>query len=190
MPKIKTNRVKYPEGWELIEPTLRELQAKMREAENDTHDGKRKCETLWPIFKIAHQKSRYVFDLYHRRKEISKELFEFCLDQGYADRNLIAKWKKPGYERLCCLRCIQPRDHNFATTCVCRVPKHLREEKVIECVHCGCRGCASGDWYLLLVCLSDDNNLDTMFIPSELYFGKNSNCNICYVELLPTLLNN
>jgi len=31
MPKVKTNRVKYPEGWELIEPTLRELQAKMRE---------------------------------------------------------------------------------------------------------------------------------------------------------------
>ncbi|RXH71100.1 hypothetical protein DVH24_015722 [Malus domestica] len=139
MPKVKTNRVKYPQGWELIEPTLRELQAKMREAENDTHDGKRKCETLWPIFKIAHQKSRYIFDLYHRRKEISKELYDFCLDQGYADRNLIAKWKKPGYERLCCLRCMQPRDHNFATTCVCRVPKHLREEKVIECVHCGCR---------------------------------------------------
>lgn len=94
MPKVKTSRVKYPEGWELIEPTLRELQAKMREAENDPHDGKRKCEALWPIFKIAHQKSRYIFDLYFRRKEISKELFEFCLDQGYADRNLIAKWKK------------------------------------------------------------------------------------------------
>ncbi|CAL5387533.1 unnamed protein product [Camellia sinensis] len=94
MPKVKTNRVKYPEGWELIEPTLRELQGKMREAENDPHDGKRKCETLWPIFKIAHQKSRYIFDLYHRRKEISKELYEFCLDQGYADCNLIAKWKK------------------------------------------------------------------------------------------------
>ncbi|CAN6678178.1 unnamed protein product [Malus baccata var. baccata] len=31
MPKVKTNRVKYPQGWELIEPTLRELQAKMRE---------------------------------------------------------------------------------------------------------------------------------------------------------------
>ncbi|XP_062096995.1 protein BUD31 homolog 2-like [Humulus lupulus] len=77
----------------LIEPTLRELQSKMREAENDPHDGKRKCEALWPIFKIAHQKSRYIFDLYHQRKEISKELFEFCLDQGYADRNIIAKWK-------------------------------------------------------------------------------------------------
>ena len=31
MPKVKTNWVKYPEGWELIEPTLRELQGKMRE---------------------------------------------------------------------------------------------------------------------------------------------------------------
>lgn len=31
MPKIKTSRVKYPEGWELIEPTLRELEQKMRE---------------------------------------------------------------------------------------------------------------------------------------------------------------
>lgn len=28
---MKTSRVKYPEGWELIEPTLRELEAKMRE---------------------------------------------------------------------------------------------------------------------------------------------------------------
>lgn len=134
MPKIKTNRVKYPDGWELIEPTLRELDAKMREgiinkvlfalysdvglsefyhvldewtflyfwlnslinvlAENDSNDGRRKCEALWPIFRISHQKSRYIFDLYHRRKEISKELYEFCLDQGHADRNLIAKWKK------------------------------------------------------------------------------------------------
>uniref|UniRef100_A0A0E0CAJ2 Protein BUD31 homolog n=1 Tax=Oryza meridionalis TaxID=40149 RepID=A0A0E0CAJ2_9ORYZ len=94
MPKIKTSRVKYPGGWELIEPTIRELDAKMREAENDTHDGKRKCEALWPIFRISHQRSRYIYDLYYRRKEISKELYEFCLDQGYADRNLIAKWKK------------------------------------------------------------------------------------------------
>ncbi|KAL6629245.1 hypothetical protein ACP70R_029010 [Stipagrostis hirtigluma subsp. patula] len=94
MPKIKTSRVVYPEGWELIEPTIRELDAKMREAENDPHDGKRKCEALWPIFRISHQRSRYIYDLYYKRKEISKELYEFCLDQGYADRNLIAKWKK------------------------------------------------------------------------------------------------
>ncbi|KAL3597603.1 hypothetical protein D5086_009240 [Populus alba] len=94
MPKVRRSRIKYPEGWELIEPTLRELDGKMREAELDPHDGKRKCEALWPIFKITHQKSRYIYDLYYRRNEISKELYEFCLDQGYGDRNLIAKWKK------------------------------------------------------------------------------------------------
>ncbi|GKE44165.1 protein BUD31 homolog 2, partial [Tanacetum coccineum] len=98
MPKVKTNRVKYLEDWELVEPTLRDLQEKMRKgkvkstfslfdltAENAPHDGKRRCEPLGPIDKIAHQRSRYVFDLYHRRKEISAELFKFCLDQGYAD---------------------------------------------------------------------------------------------------------
>ncbi|XP_059431250.1 protein BUD31 homolog 2-like [Corylus avellana] len=120
MPKVKTNRIKCPDGWELIEPNLCELDAKMREAESVPNDGKRKCEAFWPILKIAHQKSRYIFDLYYKRNELSRALYEFCLEQGYADRNLIAKWKKSGYESLCCLRCIQPRDHNFGTTCVCR----------------------------------------------------------------------
>lgn len=51
------------------------------------------------------------------------ELYEYCIREGYADKNLIAKWKKQGYENLCCLRCIQTRDTNFGTNCICRVPK-------------------------------------------------------------------
>lgn len=66
-------------------------------AENETHEGKRKCEALWPIFKISHQKSRYIYDLFYRRKAISRELFDFCLEQGHADKNLIAKWKKVSF---------------------------------------------------------------------------------------------
>ena len=42
------------------------------------------------------------------------------LQEKIADGNLIAKWKKQGYENLCCLRCIQTRDTNFATNCICR----------------------------------------------------------------------
>ena len=64
-------------------------------------------EALWPIFKIHHQKSRYLYDLYYKRKAISKELYDYCIKEKIADANLIAKWKKDGYERLCCLRCIQ-----------------------------------------------------------------------------------
>lgn len=95
MPKVKRSRKPPPEGWELIEPTLDELEQKMREgkyhciiliisfllfeilAETDPHDGKRKVEALWPIFKIHHQKSRYIYDLFYRRKAISRGEFEF-----------------------------------------------------------------------------------------------------------------
>ncbi len=40
--------------------------------------------------------------------------------------------KKQGYENLCCLRCIQTRDTNFGTNCICRVPKGKLE--VVSCV--------------------------------------------------------
>ncbi len=70
MPKVRRSRKRPPDGWELIEPTLDELDQKMREgapldslyripcydhtpftAEVESHEGKRKVEALWPIFK-------------------------------------------------------------------------------------------------------------------------------------------
>ncbi|XP_065779898.1 protein BUD31 homolog isoform X1 [Muntiacus reevesi] len=96
MPKVKRSRKAPPDGWELIEPTLDELDQKMREAETEPHEGKRKVESLWPIFRIHHQKTRYIFDLFYKRKAISRELYEYCIKEGYADKNLIAKWKKQG----------------------------------------------------------------------------------------------
>ncbi|KAI7955331.1 hypothetical protein MJO28_005731 [Puccinia striiformis f. sp. tritici] len=38
-------------------------------------------------------------------------------------------------------------DMNYAgSVCICRVPKaNLKPGTVVECVHCSCRGCASGD---------------------------------------------
>ncbi|KFD57749.1 hypothetical protein M514_01419 [Trichuris suis] len=132
-----------PEGWDLIEASLEEFEQKMREAESEPHEGKRRVEALWPIFRIHHQRSRYIYELFYKRKAISKELYQFCLDNKLADAALIAKWKKPGFENLCCLPCIQTRDTNFGTNCICRVPKtKLEESRLIECVHCGCRGCS------------------------------------------------
>merc|ERR1712013_254396 len=75
---------------------LEELEGKMREAETEDHEGKRKVEAPWPIFKIHHQKSRYLFDLFYRRKAISRELYDYCIKEKIADANLIAKWKKQG----------------------------------------------------------------------------------------------
>ena len=132
-----------PEGWEMIEPTIDELQAKMKEATSESHEGKRRVESAWPIFQIHHQRSRYIYDLYYKRKAISKELYDYCVKEKLADAALIAKWKKQGYENLCCLRCIQLKDTNYGTNCICRVPKkNLEDDKVVQCVHCGCRGCS------------------------------------------------
>lgn len=90
--------------------------------------------------------SRYIYDLYYEKEAISKQLYDWLLKNGYADANLIAKWKKQGYEKLCCLRCIQTKETNFNSTCICRVPRaQLKEDQEIECVSCGCRGCSSND---------------------------------------------
>ena len=65
-----------------------------------------KAEMLWPIYKINHQRSRYIYELFYKKKEISRELYDYCLKENYADKNLLAKWKKSGYEKLCCVQCI------------------------------------------------------------------------------------
>ncbi|KAL2299624.1 hypothetical protein Nmel_012468 [Mimus melanotis] len=54
MPKVKRSRTPPPGGWELIQSTLDELDQKMREAEMEPHEGKRKVQSLWPIFRIHH----------------------------------------------------------------------------------------------------------------------------------------
>lgn len=167
MPPIRSTRGRKkppPEGFDDIEDTLMEFQNKMKDAENESHEGKKKHELVWPVFQITHQRSRYIYDLYYEKEAISKELYDWLLKNGYADAMLIAKWKKQGYEKvsfhstwkhpgqgltgeqLCCLRCIQTKETNFRSTCICRVPKDtLKEEQNIQCVNCGCRGCASGD---------------------------------------------
>jgi len=149
MPPIRgtgRNRKPPPDGFDEIEDTLLEFANRMKDAETAPHEGKRKNESVWEIFRISHQRSRYVYDLYYNKEAISKALYDWLLKSGYADANLIAKWKKQGYEKLCCLRCIQAKENNFNATCICRVPKaRLSKEQTVECISCGCRGCASGD---------------------------------------------
>jgi bud site selection protein 31 len=104
MPKIKTTRTKKaPEGFEEIEPVgmiycfqcsprssspskiLDDYARKMRDAENESHEGKRKSESLWPIMRISHARSRYIYELYYKREAISKELYDWLLKEKYAD---------------------------------------------------------------------------------------------------------
>ena len=111
MPPIRSsrNRKPPPEGFSDLEDTLLSFAAQLKDAETASSEGKKRYETTWPIFQITHQRSRYIYELYYEKEAISKQLYDWLLKNGYADANLIAKWKKQGYEKLCCVRCIQTR---------------------------------------------------------------------------------
>lgn len=151
MPPARTSRKGKapPAGFSDIEDTLLTFSTRMRDAETSStalKPGETRASATWPILQISHQRSRYIYELYYEREAISRELYDWLLKNKYGDANLIAKWKKQGYEQLCCLRCIQTKETNFGGTCICRVPrKNLKDEEGRECVSCGCRGCASGD---------------------------------------------
>lgn len=104
MPPVRTARASRkapPAGFEDIEDTLLEFAAKMKDAENASHEGKKKYEMVWPVFQISHQRSRYIYELYYEKEAIDKKLYDWLLKEGYADAMLIAKWKKQGYEKVC-----------------------------------------------------------------------------------------
>ncbi|CAR21298.1 U2 snRNP complex subunit BUD31 [Lachancea thermotolerans CBS 6340] len=155
MPRIKTKNTKAtPAGFDKIKPTLIDFDIQLKELQDDKASrlAANADQGAWKVFQLSHERTRYVYDLYYKRKAISKELYEWLLREKYADKMLIAKWKKKGYEKLCCLRCIQTSETAQGNTCICRVPRATLEKNskdgvvtFTRCVHCGCSGCASTD---------------------------------------------
>jgi len=145
MPRIRTlNTKKPPDGWDDVSPQLEEFQQQMRDAVNEPHEGKRRNEATWGITRIHYERSRYVYELFYKKKAISRELYDYLLLEKHADAALIGKWKKPGYEYLCSLQAIDKRNTNFGTTAICRVPLHLRKPGMTgPSVTTGCISCAS-----------------------------------------------
>lgn len=140
-----TKKGRAPAGYEYIQSVMDALERELRERMNEPHEGKRKCEALWPVHQINWQRSRYVYDLFYKYKRISRDVYDYCVRMKLVDANLIAKWKKPGYERLCSTFAINSKNYNYGTVSICRVPKHqLSDDQVIQEKHAGCRGCASG----------------------------------------------
>ncbi|KAI9917342.1 hypothetical protein PsorP6_012896 [Peronosclerospora sorghi] len=139
----KKNRV--PSGYEYIQPLMDALEKELRETMNEPHDGKRQCEAPWPVHQTNWQRSRYVYDMYYKYHKISRDVYDYCVRRKLVDANLVAKWKKRGYERLCSTFAINTKNYNYGTVSICRVPRQqLSEGQVIQEKHNGYRGCASG----------------------------------------------
>eukprot|EP01052_Picozoa_sp_SAG31_P014219 SAG31_NODE_875_length_11316_cov_8.924044_8_plen_179_part_00 len=112
---------------------------------DDPHEGKRKCESNWDIHRIHWKKNRFIYDLYYKNKEISKELYDWMVRLKIADAALISKWRKPGYEILCSTLAVSASATNFGTASICRVPLRQRGGIATPAVSTGCVSCASGD---------------------------------------------
>jgi bud site selection protein 31 len=121
----KTKKRPPPPGFEDVEPVLEALENELRDKVKDKDAKKRKTEAMWPVHQIN---------------------WQYCIDQKLIDAALIAKWKKPGYERLCSTYVINPSNFKFGTTSICRVPLWDRgtEQQTAQDPTTGCLGCASG----------------------------------------------
>lgn len=145
MSKWGRKRERPPPGFAMLSPTLTALEREMRAKINESHEGKRKVEMLWPIHQINNQRSRYVYDMFYVHARISRAVYDYCIRQKLVDAELIAKWKKPGYDRLCSTFAINTQNYPYGTVSICRVPRHfLRKGQIVQDSHSGCRGCSSG----------------------------------------------
>lgn len=91
------------------------------------------------IFQLHFERNRYIFDILKTDK-LSKKDYKMLVKYDLIDHYLISYWKKPGFENLCCLRCIQPVDHKYNNVCKCRIPIEFLNNE--ECDDCGCTGCS------------------------------------------------
>lgn len=145
MSKWGRKKERPPPGFDALSPTLNALEREMRAKMNEPHEGKRKVEMLWPIHQINNQRSRYVYDMFYVHKRVSRSVYDYCVRQKLVDAELIAKWKKPGYDRLCSTFAINTRNYPYGTVSICRVPRQfLRKGQIVQDSHSGCRGCSSG----------------------------------------------
>ena len=136
---------KAPPGVDLISEKLEEFESRTREALNAPIDDKRRNELSWPMHRIHYEKNRYLYEMHYKKHEISKKLLDYLIKEKIADGKLIAKWRKPGYERLCSLLAITKSNTNFRTVSVCRTPLKDRTGQILPNVMTGCVSCASGD---------------------------------------------
>lgn len=141
MPKAARQRA--PPGFDAIRPALEEYRLRLRALEDaPVALLVKKNEALWEVFQVHHQQLRYVYELRFKKRLIDKTLYAWLVKNRYADGALIARWRKQGYEKLCCLQCIATSDTNHSTTCICRVPPK-DADKEVQCITCGCRGCST-----------------------------------------------
>lgn len=75
--------------------------------------------------------SRYIYDLYYEKEAISRKLYDWLLKNNYADANLLAKWKKQGYEKVKCREiCLMISRLTQSSCAACGVSRQRRPTSI------------------------------------------------------------
>lgn len=99
MPRIKTNRTKKaPEGFDKISNTLDEFAIQLKEVQNQKGSklSSKDTESTWQVFQIHHERSRYIYTLYYKRKAISKELLRVASKRKIRRQVIDCKMEEKG----------------------------------------------------------------------------------------------
>lgn len=138
---------KVPADFYVIEPTLSALEQELKREMSSNVQGNKRGENLWPIHQIDWQRTRYVHDMFYKFKRIDQATYDYCVRNKLINGPLSAKWREPGYEKLCSLHAIDSRNFSFGGVSICRTPRAKlvgRPEKV-QYIFNGCLGCGSGE---------------------------------------------
>jgi len=93
MPPVRSarNRKPPPDGFDDIEDTLLEFGNKMKDAENASHEGKKRHEVLWPIFQISHQRKQASFHTWSSKKRRRADNFSLQAQDTFMTCTTIKK---------------------------------------------------------------------------------------------------
>lgn len=128
------NSIQPPAGWDDVMPIFLNLDHQFIVEDSRIPDDFIPREQYVRIQKANYKRTRELYNQRFIYKNISKELYQWIINQNLVDKNLLEKWQKPGFERLCCLDC---------ENCVCHMEQDKNAPEDKKCARCFCHGCAS-----------------------------------------------
>jgi bud site selection protein 31 len=147
MSRVRRNpSLNPPAEWAEVRDLIVDFTAKLKEAEDVVVDDNWTREQWVAINRANWIRCRCVYIRRYISRTMKEDLFEWILKEGFAERDLIALWRKTGYERVCCVRCAS--DKSDAEGCACRrtrTANELRDAPAPKCRECWCPGCRSRD---------------------------------------------
>ncbi|KAA8497002.1 Protein BUD31-like 1 [Porphyridium purpureum] len=139
--RVKLAQKTAPADVQALQDLFERHDAAVRVLMEEDISKKMRAELQWGVHRANYEKNRSIYE-----RGVSERGMRYLVKHNLVDAKLIAKWKKPGYERLCSTAAVTTSNTNMGTVSICRVPLRCRQpEQVRPSVLTGCVTCATED---------------------------------------------